>query len=150
VVVVGLTVTELAAGGVAPLLAVHTKGPVPEEFNVTVCPAQIEVTEGVIAIGATGAIDTPATAVAVQAPVPDKTVYVVLTVGDTVTVPTAAGLAPELAVQLKGPAPDEVRTTLCPEQIVDKEGVIAMDGTVEIETVATAVAVQVPVPDKTV
>jgi hypothetical protein len=51
--------------------------------------------------------------------VPDKTVYVVLTVGDTTTVPTAAGLAPELAVQTKGPAPDEVRMTLCPEQIVD-------------------------------
>ena len=67
-----MTVPE--AVGVAPLLAVHTKGPVPEEFNVTVCPAQIEVTEGVIAIGAKGATDTVAKAVAVQVPAPDKTV----------------------------------------------------------------------------
>ena len=71
---VGLTVTELADGGVAPLLAVHENGPVPEEFKVTVCPVQIEVREGVIVIGATGATDTVAKAVAVQVPAPDKTV----------------------------------------------------------------------------
>jgi hypothetical protein len=55
-----------------------------------------------------------------------------------------------LAVQTKGADPLADKPTLCPKQIIDKEGVIAMDGTVEIETVATAVAVQVPVPDKTV
>ena len=73
-VVVGLTLTVPEAAGVVPLLAVQENGPVPEEFKVTVCPAQIEVTEGVIAIGATGATDTVAKAVAVQVPAPDKTV----------------------------------------------------------------------------
>ena len=34
-------------------------------------------------------------------------------------------------------------------QIDDKEGVIAITGVVEIETVATADAVHVPEPDKT-
>lgn len=71
-------------------------------------------------------------------------------VGVTVTFATAGGVAPLLAVHTKGPAPLDVNATLCPKQIVDKDGVIAIAGTVEIETVATAVAVQVPVPDKTV
>jgi hypothetical protein len=75
---------------------------------------------------------------------------VVVVVGDTVTVPTAAGEVPLLAVHTKGPAPDDVNATLCPAQIVDKEGVIAIAGVEEIETVATADDVQVPVPDKTV
>ena len=74
----------------------------------------------------------------------------VVVLGVTVTVPAAAGFVPELAVQTKGPAPDDVKATLCPAQIVDKDGVIAIAGVVEIETVATADEVQVPVPDKTV
>lgn len=60
-----------------------------------------------------------------------------------------AGFGPELAVQTKGAAPPEDNVTLCPTQIVDKDGVILIDGVKEIETVATAVAVQVPVPTKT-
>ncbi len=74
----------------------------------------------------------------------------VVVVGDTVTVPTAVGFEPLLAVQTKGPAPLEVNATLCPAQIVDKEGVIAIAGVADIETVATAEEVQVPEPDKTV
>jgi hypothetical protein len=74
----------------------------------------------------------------------------VVVVGVTVTFATAGGVAPLLAVHTKGPAPLDVNATLCPKQIVDKDGVIAIAGTVEIETVATVVAVQVPVPDKTV
>lgn len=50
-------------------------------------------------------IETVATACAVQVPDPDKTVYVVVVDGVTVTLPTLAGLGPVLAVQTKGPAP---------------------------------------------
>ena len=70
----GLTTIEPKAGGVVPLLAVQTKGPTPDAVNVCDEPAQIAETEGVIEIGATGAIDTVAIAVVVQVPVPDKTV----------------------------------------------------------------------------
>jgi len=55
-----------------------------------------------------------------------------------------------LAVQTKGADPLADKPTLCPKQIEDTDGVIAMDGIVEIETVATADDVQVPVPDNTV
>ena len=70
--------------------------------------------------------------------------------GETVTVATAGGLAPLLAVQVKGPEPLDVRTWLCPAQIVDKEGVILIEGEVVTDTVATAVDVQEPVPVSTV
>jgi len=75
---------------------------------------------------------------------------VVVVVGDTVTVPTAAGEVPLLAVHTKGPEPDDVNATLCPAQIVDKEGVIAIAGVADTETVATAEEVQVPEPTNTV
>ena len=71
-------------------------------------------------------------------------------VGVTVTLAALAGLAPLLAVQVNGPAPEEDKVTLSPKQIVVLDGVILIDGVVEIETVAIAEAVQVPVPDKTV
>ena len=59
-------------------------------------------------------------------------------------------IGPELDVQLKGADPLEVSVALCPEQMVDKDGVILIDGVNEIETVATADDVQVPTPDTTV
>jgi hypothetical protein len=55
-----------------------------------------------------------------------------------------------LAVQTKGAEPLDDKVILCPKQIVDNDGVILIDGVKEIETVATAVDVQVPVPDNTV
>ena len=61
--------------------------------------------DGVIEIDNEADIETVAIAVDVQEPVPDKTVYVVVEAGATVTVPTAAGFAPLLAVHTKGPAP---------------------------------------------
>ena len=69
----------------------------------------MEDIEGVIEIGDTGVIEIEAIAVAVQAPVPDKTVYVVVAVGETTTVAAAGITAPELAVQTKGPAPVAVK-----------------------------------------
>ena len=95
-------------------------------------------------------MDTVATAVTVQAPVPDKTVYVVFEVGETVTLDALAGLAPALAVQVKGPVPVDVKLTLSPKQIVVFDGVILIGVTGAIDTVAKAVAVQAPVPDSTV
>lgn len=59
-------------------------------------------------------------------------------------------IGPELDVQLKGAEPLAVSVALCPEQIDDTEGVILMEGVVEIETVATACVVQLPTPDTTV
>jgi hypothetical protein len=75
---------------------------------------------------------------------------VVVVVGETVTVPAAGGLVPLLAVQTKGPAPEAVNATVCPAQIVDREGVIATVDVGVTETVAKAVAVHAPVPDNTV
>ena len=95
-------------------------------------------------------MDTVATVVTVQAPVPDKTVYVVFEVGETVTLDALAGLAPALAVQVKGPVPVDVKLTLSPKQIVVFDGVILIGVTGAIDTVAKAVAVQAPVPDSTV
>ena len=103
-----------------------------------------------IVIGGTIEIETVAKAVAVQVPAPDKTVYVVVVDGVTATVAAPVGLVPELAVHTNGADPVDDKVTVCPTQIVDKEGVILIDGVNEIETVATAVAVQAPVPDKTV
>ncbi len=74
----------------------------------------------------------------------------VVVVGLTVTVAALAGVVPVLAVQTNGAEPLDVNVTLCPKQIVEKDGVILIEGVNEIETVATAVVVQAPVPDKTV
>ena len=71
-------------------------------------------------------------------------------VGVTVTEAVAGGLVPELAVQTKGAEPLADKPTLCPKQIVDKDGVIAIAGVVDTETVATAEDVHVPEPTKTV
>lgn len=150
VVVKGLTETVPEDAGFVPLLAVQTNGPAPLLDKVVDCPLQIVVKEGVIVIDKAGAIDTVATAVAVQAPVPDNTVYDVVVEGVTVTVAALAGVGPELAVQTNGAEPPDVNVTLSPKQIVEKEGVIVMDGVNEIETVATAEVVQAPVPDNTV
>jgi hypothetical protein len=51
-------------------------------------------------------MDTVAMAVVVQAPVPDKTVYVVVVLGVTVTLAALIGFEPELAVHVNGPPPD--------------------------------------------
>ena len=68
--------------------------------------------EGVILIDGVVPTDTVATADAVQVPVPDKTVYDVVTKGDTVTVAALAGLVPELAVQINGADPLDESTAL--------------------------------------
>mgnify|MGYP006992490962 CR=1 FL=1 len=70
--------------------------------------------------------------------------------GETVTVATAGGVVPLLAVHAKGPAPPDVKVTLCPTQIVDNDGVILIEGVLVTETVADAELVQVPVPVITV
>lgn len=144
VVVVGDTVTVAAAAGLEPELAVHTNGPAPLEVNVTLCPTQIVESDGVIAIVGVEEIETVATADAVHVPEPTKTEYVVVVVGETVTVATDGGLEPELAVQAYGPAPPEVNTTLCPAHIVDREGVIATVPAEFTLTVITEKLVQVP------
>lgn len=73
-----------------------------------------------------------------QAPVPAKTVYVVLVVGLTITVLKGLGLGPTLAVQLKGPEPLQVRFEVCPLQITELELIIVTVKAGAIETVATA------------
>lgn len=55
-------------------------------------------------------METVATAEDVQVPVPEITVQVVVELGVTVTTPVAGGLAPLLAVQVKGPLPLAVNT----------------------------------------
>jgi len=106
--------------------------------------------EGVILIDGDVVIETVATADEVQLPTPEITVYVVVALGVTVTFAAAAGAAPTLAVQIKGPAPDTDKPMLCPIHTADKEGVILIDGDVVIETVAMADEVQVPTPETTV
>lgn len=150
VVALGVTVTLAALIGFAPTLAVHVHGPVPVDVKLAFSPKHIVVFEGVIVIGGGIPIDTVATAEAVHVPAPDNTVYVVVADGVTVTLAALAGAVPVLADQTKGPAPVEDKATLSPKQIVVLDGVIFIDGVTEIETVATADAVQVPVPDKTV
>ena len=66
------------------------------------------------------------------------------------TLAAPVGFEPELAVQVNGPPPDTDNEALSPKQIVVFEGVILIDGVVPTDTVATAEAVQLPVPDKTV
>jgi hypothetical protein len=73
-VVAGVTVTLAADAGFVPVLAVHEYGPVPVDDKVTLSPRQIIVLEGVTLIDNVGASETVATACAVQAPVPDRTV----------------------------------------------------------------------------
>lgn len=133
---------------VAPVFQVY--GPAPDADKVVLAPKQIVDNEGVIVTLNEGAIDTVATAVMVQAPVPDKTVYVVVVLGVTVTFATLAGFEPVLAVQVNGPVPVEDKLVLSPKQIIVLEGVTLIVGVVPTETVATADEVQLPVPDKTV
>lgn len=83
-------------------------------------------------------------------PTPDTTVYVVVEEGVTVTLAALAGAAPALALHTKGPVPMADKPWLCPKQIAERVGVIDTEGGSPTETVATAVAVHVPAPDKTV
>jgi hypothetical protein len=138
VVELGVTVTLAALVGVAPTLTVQVNGPAPVDDKGTLSPKQIVVLDGVIVIDGVIETDTVATAWAVQAPVPDKTVYVVVELGVTVTLAALVGFAPALAVQVNGPAPVEDNATLSPTQIVVLEGVILIDKEGAIETVATA------------
>lgn len=94
-------------------------------------------------------IDIDATAEAVHAPVPDKTVQVVDTVGLTFTVAVDGGFVPLLAVQVNGPAPLDANVTVSPTQMVVLDGVIFIDKVGDIDTLATAETVQAPVPDIT-
>lgn len=123
----------------------------PPAVKVVPEPRQTLVLDGVMVIVKVGETLTVATACAVQAPVPAKTVYVVVVVGVTVTVPDGDGDAPVLAVQTNGPVlPETLRLVVCPLQIIVPEGVMFTDNEGVIETVATACAVQAPVPERTV
>jgi hypothetical protein len=146
----GVTVTVWAEAGLVPELANQLKGPGPLAESVALCPKQMDVRDGVIAIVDGGPTFTVATAVAVQLPEPDNTVYVVVEAGVTVTLAALVGLAPLLAVHVNGPAPLEDKAWLCPLQIVETDGVMLIEGVVEIETVAIAELVQVPAPETTV
>jgi hypothetical protein len=95
-------------------------------------------------------IETVAIAEDVHVPVPDNTVYVVDTIGETTMEAELGGLDPLLAVQTKGPEPLAIKFTTCPKQMVDNDGVIAMVGDEVTETVAIAEFVHVPVPVITV
>ena len=148
--VVGVTITEAAAPGFTPLLAVQVKGPAPEEVKFVLAPKHIVVLDGVIEVVNVGEIETVATAVVVQPPIPDKTVYVVVDDGVTITLAELGGFVPELADQTKGPVPVVDNDTLSPKQIVVFVGVIFIAAVAPTETVATAWVVQAPVPDKTV
>jgi len=150
VLVIGLTITVLKGLGLGPTLAVQLNGPEPLQVRFEVCPLQITELELIIVTVNAGAIETVATACAVHAPVPDKTVYVVFTMGATITEEELPGLAPELAVQVYGPIPEVARFVFAPKQIIVLEGVIEIGNVGAIETVAIAVVVHAPVPDKTV
>lgn len=73
-----------------------------------------------------------------HAPVPDKTVYVVVVVGLTNTESFEEGLIPVLAVQVYGPKPLHDKLAVCPLQIVVTEGVILTVNAGATETEATA------------
>lgn len=60
-----------------------------------------------------------------------------------------AGFVPVLAVHAKGPVPVEVNVILSPRQMIVLDGVILTDNVGVTETVATACAVQAPVPERT-
>lgn len=72
--IVGVTVTLAAAGGVVPELALHVNGPEPDEVNTALEPKHIMVLEGVMLIDGVGIIETVAIADAVHVPEPDNTV----------------------------------------------------------------------------
>ena len=74
VVELGVTVTLAALAGAVPVLALQTKGPVPEADKPTLCPAQTEDSVGVIAVGGGVPTETVATAEAVHDPAPAITV----------------------------------------------------------------------------
>lgn len=74
----------------------------------------------------------------------------VVVAGVTTIVPTAGGVVPLLAVQANGPAPDAVNVCEVPAQIAVTDGVIVTCTKGVTDTAATAVAVHVPLPDKTV
>jgi hypothetical protein len=57
---------------------------------------------------------------------------------------------PLLAVQANGPAPEAVNVCEVPAQIAVTDGVIVTCTKGVTDTAATAVAVHVPLPDKTV
>ena len=139
-----------ALAGLVPELAVHTNGPEPPDVNATLSPKHSVEVAGVIIIIGFNVIETLATAEVVQAPVPEITVKVVVVAGLTTMVPTAGGVVPLLAAQTNGPAPDAVNVCEVPAQIAVTEGVIVIGGITVTDTAATAVAVQVPVPDNTV
>lgn len=69
--------------------------------------------------------------------------------GATVTLAALAGAVPVLADQTNGPVPVDDKVTFSPRQIIVLEGVILIGGVAPMETVATALAVQVPAPDIT-
>ena len=72
-------------------------------------------------------------------------------VGLTTAVVPGAGLVPLLAVQLYGAAPPEVvNVTDWPLQIIVDAGLMETVGAVVMDTLLTAMAVQVPLPDMTV
>ena len=100
--------------------------------------------DGVIATVGIDVTETVATAAAVHVPEPTRTEYVVVVVGDTVTVADAGGFVPLLAVHAKGPAPLEVKFIDCPAQIEDIEGVIATAAGELTFTVITEKLVQEP------
>ena len=97
-------------------------------------------------IDGTVEIETIATADAVQVPLPDKTEYVVVVVGDTVTEADAGGLDPELAVHVNGPAPLEVNVTLCPcvRFVVPLVVITAVGSALTVTATGTDVAEHVP------
>ena len=72
------------------------------------------------------------------------------TTGATIIDEELPGLAPELAVQTNGPVPEVTKLALAPKQIIVLEGVIEIGNVGAIDTVAIAVVVHAPVPDKTV
>lgn len=65
-----------------------------------------------ILIDGTAETETVAIEDAVQELTPEITVYVVVTVGVTITMLVAGGFEPLLAVQTKGPAPEAVKVAL--------------------------------------
>jgi hypothetical protein len=70
------------------------------------------------------------------------TVYVVVTVGDAVTVAPVEELSDAAGAQVYVSAPLAVRLMLLPLQIVEFPGVMVTVGEVPIETVTVVVAVQ--------
>ena len=72
------------------------------------------------------------------------------TTGATIIDEELPRLAPELAVQTNGPVPEVNKFALAHKQIIVLEVVIEIVNVGAIDTVAIAVVVHAPVPDKTV